>query len=882
MVKILVAALILIFNFSLANAACPANIPAGVNCGPLSTSVFTPTGGTQGNDLADQFGKFPPVLAWNFGTFTFDNAYNGSEAAANRTALQAAINYAIANSRQVVNLPCGTSTSASLWFDQTVFADKTTNFKAVTGTANNGSGLIRITVSSTSTWSTGNLVQVFSVGGTTEANGQWTITVIDGTHIDLQGSTFTNAFTSGGSVYNPVNGNFSIWLHGCGGINTNINTGTNLNFVSGLNAPYIIYGPGRGLGGDGFTVSGTGTVACNAMYPLQSVGVAYAAGGSVFEFDRVSVGNAYTVFAAGYGGNSLADHVTFNDVLLSNGYSAFQTAGGEPFILNLSNSSLQDANIIVNDSQGDPLYVRGGSYASGGTHANAFGITSTGNLTKVSTNFQIATTVTSPDTQIQDNCYTAFAIKTADFGPVPFTLVSYSSGTITLQILSSWVANNFAGLDLTAVTNLSNELKNATELYAVEKYTVFCGAVSAQDVHVEGDVPLTLWDTLACPSSRPVRLARMDLNLDPSDGGGASNLNKNNAGEARFLVAQTHPFLSFGNTNHTFEDFDAEENNNPTDPFIIDVGSQGFARCDFNKLLVPLNMVVRWYTSTPNDSFESYPSNRYKGACTFDRNYFSMQNNSLNSGNNFSLSYQLQGDNDGPFKGFRPAPWTIPELTPNQFSQVSAVGTLGTYPLIYGGTIYSVQKNADTSARKFVTSAHQFYSWGQALTYPWSYLGASNCVYIGVAVTGAVSDGGLIKLTVSGTSALATGQKMTVSGVTGTTEANGFWTITVIDGTHIDLQSSTFTNSYVSGGFASDTSTMFAGLAITLNLSGIGNTQFVVTGVYPHLGLVTVTYPGTISTGNQGVVVSPGVDTTVYTGTTIGQQAYSWTSVTLQ
>lgn len=71
---------------------------------------------------------------------------------------------------------------------------------AISGAADNGSGLIRLTVASTTGWATGDVKQVASVGGTTEANGEWTITVVDGTHIDLDGSTFANAYTSGGYV----------------------------------------------------------------------------------------------------------------------------------------------------------------------------------------------------------------------------------------------------------------------------------------------------------------------------------------------------------------------------------------------------------------------------------------------------------------------------------------------------------------------------------------------------------------------------------------------------------------------------------------------------------------------------------------------------------
>jgi hypothetical protein len=71
-----------------------------------------------------------------------------------------------------------------------------------------------------------------------------------------------------------------------------------------------------------------------------------------------------------------------------------------------------------------------------------------------------------------------------------------------------------------------------------------------------------------------------------------------------------------------------------------------------------------------------------------------------------------------------------------------------------------------------------------------------------LTITGAASNGGpnLIRLTVADTSSLTTGQIKAISAVVGTTEANGNWTITVIDATHFDLQGSVFTNAYVSGG----------------------------------------------------------------------------------
>lgn len=80
----------------------------------------------------------------------------------------------------------------------------TLNSYAVTGAADNGSGLIRLTFASTAEFETGQIKDIENVGGVPNATGTWTITVIDGTHIDLQGSTFAGTYTSGGYMMGPV------------------------------------------------------------------------------------------------------------------------------------------------------------------------------------------------------------------------------------------------------------------------------------------------------------------------------------------------------------------------------------------------------------------------------------------------------------------------------------------------------------------------------------------------------------------------------------------------------------------------------------------------------------------------------------------------------
>ena len=70
----------------------------------------------------------------------------------------------------------------------------------VNGAASGTGGAVALAVSSAVQMQTGDVVTVSGVTGTTEANGTWPITVIDATHILLQGSVYANAFVSGGTV----------------------------------------------------------------------------------------------------------------------------------------------------------------------------------------------------------------------------------------------------------------------------------------------------------------------------------------------------------------------------------------------------------------------------------------------------------------------------------------------------------------------------------------------------------------------------------------------------------------------------------------------------------------------------------------------------------
>jgi len=74
-------------------------------------------------------------------------------------------------------------------------------YRTVSNATNNGSGLIRLTINTTNGMITNQRVVIQEVGGV-PANGNWAITVIDASNIDLQSSTFSGTYTSGGYVIN--------------------------------------------------------------------------------------------------------------------------------------------------------------------------------------------------------------------------------------------------------------------------------------------------------------------------------------------------------------------------------------------------------------------------------------------------------------------------------------------------------------------------------------------------------------------------------------------------------------------------------------------------------------------------------------------------------
>lgn len=124
------------------------------------------------------------------------NSFEFCLCAANSTADKFSLDYG-ASWVAGYGLAAGSTYSLNTWYHLAGTARFTT--VSVSNCDDNGSGAVRVTAIGHG-FSTGRAVRVRNVAGTTEANGAWSITAIDADHFDLDGSTFTNAYASGGTA----------------------------------------------------------------------------------------------------------------------------------------------------------------------------------------------------------------------------------------------------------------------------------------------------------------------------------------------------------------------------------------------------------------------------------------------------------------------------------------------------------------------------------------------------------------------------------------------------------------------------------------------------------------------------------------------------------
>lgn len=207
-------------------------------------------------------------------------------------------------------------------------------------------------------------------------------------------------------------------------------------------------------------------------------------------------------------------------------------------------------------------------------------------------------------------------------------------------------------------------------------------------------------------------------------------------------------------------------------------------------------------------------ANEQRGTGLWDNDYFLPASW---SSYHQSATWVTIGELASPYCGFEPCPWTTPDLSPSIYASVSgALGAVGSYPPIACRTVFkSVDWNSGVLARGFLRSAScPGYSWGQSFT----------DATIGETVTWSYM-----------------GQSDTL---------------------YLDAKSLGW---------------MFPGLGISLD-NGSGAVPYIVTGVYPQLGYVTVSYSGNNYPSDGPLAGTSGTVYSCSSGCTIFQAPFSWSA----
>lgn len=129
----------------------------------------------------------------------FDFSYSWGNGGTNVFENPSCISYKRRSDANAQSTGVATTETVYPWTEQIALAPTSVG---VNGTADNGSGLVRVTTNGAHGLTTGDVVRVWNVKGTIEANGFWVVTRVDDTNVDLQGSTYTTAY--GNSTYDRL------------------------------------------------------------------------------------------------------------------------------------------------------------------------------------------------------------------------------------------------------------------------------------------------------------------------------------------------------------------------------------------------------------------------------------------------------------------------------------------------------------------------------------------------------------------------------------------------------------------------------------------------------------------------------------------------------
>lgn len=535
------------------------------------------------------------------------------------------------------------------------------------------------------------------------------------------------------------------------------------------------------------------------------------------------VDNFYTLYKTdALGTGALSDSNTFRKVGGSNAYYGILLAGTQAYINDVVEPRFGSAEVFVSSIFSKQVNIFGGDLSSSSNQAATFSISGTSILTSGCASWCFTTTIASPDSYINTPVYNSYMLVTPHFGAVPLVLYAWNSTThaATFGFYQPWLLANYGRS--TVFTIIQNDVQAATSLYAAERDIITQGVgITMDGTHIEDPgVCTTVFDpTTVWGGQVSNEIKNVFFDYDPT-------LISQTSNAAEIACQESFPFVSVaGDQPLKLSGGDWIANAATGGPLIFDMASgtiiKGSALNGGNPYGNWFNIRVydqqgcAWSQIGGAGSDCTQPpqfDTMARGSGQWDTDYF-LPSALINTSP--ALNYLMEGELTSPLCGYEPCPWTTPNLSPTVYALVSgSLGALGTYPPIACRTVFkSVDWNTAALTHLYLRSAScPGYSYGQNLV----------DALVGETVTWSYEGGS--------------------------------------DDLYLDAKTLGW---------------MFPGLAISINNGG-GAVTYIVTGVYPHYGYISV-----IDAASNAGASLAGTLGTIYScasSCTIAEAPFAWTA----
>lgn len=348
-------------------------------------------------------------------------------------------------------------------------------------------------------------------------------------------------------------------------------------------------------------------------------------------------------------------------------------------------------------------------------------------------NWSFTTTLAADDQPMRDGAYDAFVIKTVGFGVVALNLTGYDTGTrvATFKLDPWWLTSHFNhSSDLVTLTDLQTELQAATTLYACETVTLFQGqCFNVQGIHVENPGALTrlYFESTVFAGDTISHFNRVTLNHNVDQREFASGTEDQ---KAVFYCQQAFPFIRFNDAGTQSVMLSNTVSQNDTDRIVIDHRA-GVNRIVAQNCGLKPN--IRSAVGAGGAvGFDGFLSETVYGVGEWDSTPFLPANLGTNGLAAHHASRHIGhvpflGHFPVPYA-------TPGLLASQLADIENGLGAIGTYPVLVGDTPYRVLNltgpsggfgSTGATASQWVKSNHKGFSYGQDLTIDWSYKGQS-------------------------------------------------------------------------------------------------------------------------------------------------------------